>query len=175
MSTELEVPEELSKAQRKILAMERRLKALELRRRGWHWEQIAQEVGYKSGKTAAAGVKKLQEKTVMESVDDYRQLQIDRCHEMLQALAPKAEAGNERAIETSLRVMDKLDKLVGTEAPTTATSEVRHTLVIESSTEDDYVRRLAALSPESDRPRVAELPEGANPYMADVVDAEVVG
>ena len=165
---------EANSAGPRLLKMDRRLKAMEMRRRGHHWEEVARECGYASARSAAQSVHKLAKKTVLEAVGDYRNMQIDRCHEMLVGLTDKARAGDERAIDTALRVMERLDKYVGTEVSTQQV-EHTHTLVIESRTEDDYIARLSALSPEGPR----ELPASPgdmvpNPYMADVVDAEVL-
>lgn len=180
LMTLMEIPEadpvEHPKSARKLIAKEKARVALEARRRGHSWEGAAQIAGYKNGKTAARAAKRLMEKQVSTTVDEYRSLMIDRCNEMLVGLADKADEGNERAIETSLKVMDRLDKLVQLPDPQHQHQvEHHHTLVIESSTEDDYVRRLSALAPRqigSSEPA----PEGmvANPFAADVIEAEGV-
>lgn len=159
----------------RLLTKERRLRALEMRRRGHHWQEIADTCGYASAKSAANAVAALTKKTVLESVDDYRQMQIDRCHEMLVALGPKVDAGNERAIETSLRVLDKLDKLVGTERAHVS-AEVQHThkVVIDTNDEEGYVAQLRALAPPA-RPATRTGGEvlAPNPWVDDeVIDVD---
>ena len=99
----IEDPVEHPKSARKLIAKEKARVALEARRRGHSWEGAAQIAGYKNGKTAARAAKRLMEKAVTTTVDEYRSLMIDRCNEMLVGLADKADEGNERAIETSLR------------------------------------------------------------------------
>lgn len=157
-----------------INAKEKQLRAMELRNQGYRWDEIAERVGYKSGKAAANAVRKLRSKHTLEAVTDYRAMQIDRCHRMLVALNPRIEAGNEQAISTALRVLDKLDKYIDTETATEAKVEHTHRVILDSgSTEDDYVKSLQQVAPPMEAlPQGTVIPEGH--FMADVVDAELV-
>ena len=161
---------------RRLNAKEKALRALEMKRRRYTWEDIAREVGYANGKTAAAAAKRMLDSQERETVEDYKRMMIDRCAELMVALTPKADAGNERAVDATLKVMDRMDKYMGI-GPVVEHGkvEVTHTLVIEGSTEERYVEQLAALAPPMQAGSGEPMPEGAvpNPFVDDVVEGEL--
>lgn len=66
-----------------------------------------------------------------ESVEDLRQLQVDRLERLLAAAWPKAVAGNSNSIDTASRLIITIAKLKGLEAPTQI--ELKHRIEMEST------------------------------------------
>lgn len=148
---------------------ERQVRALEARRRGYDWETVAQMSGYASARTAAQGVRRLFARVEVDEVDDWRSLHIDKLGSMLLALDEKIEAGNERAIDTALKIMQHRERLVGVTDKSQQPTQVHHTLAV--TTEHQYVAGLQAISP----PMAVH---GEHPFLEptaeEVEDAEVI-
>lgn len=100
----------------RILAQEKRRKALELRKAGATYAQIAEAVGYSQPTGARKAVLKAFGEVIQEPVTELKTIQIERLNHMLMVLWPKVQAGDTVAINTSLNVMNKIDALMGTEA-----------------------------------------------------------
>jgi len=130
----------------RIQAQEKRRKALQARRIGMPYDQIAQVVGYSDGSAAYKAVNKAFAQIIQEPVQQLKVLQVERLNQMLLILAQKVQAGDEKAIMTSLAVMDKLDRLEGTEAATK--SEVRHTgnVLVAEGDKEAFIAALAQMA-----------------------------
>jgi hypothetical protein len=100
---------------------ERRRSAVQLRIQGKSWQEIADLLGYDSKGTACGDVRRALQKAVADlavPLEEYRQLELDRLDAMQDALWGKVLEGDTRAIDTSLRLMDRRAKLLGLDAPT---------------------------------------------------------
>ena len=102
--------------ERELSALERKLAALELRKAGCTYEQIAAQLGYKNSSGAFKAVMKALKKTLQDPSDDVRKLEIERLDDMLNRLWDKRE----RPIITDriLRIMERRARLLGLDAPT---------------------------------------------------------
>ena len=104
---------------RTITAAERRKKALEFRKAGMTYEQIAGELGvttaaaYKSVMVALKAIREKQD----EAAEDVLALEIERLDIMLMGIMPQARRGNQGAIDRVLRIMDRRSKYLGLDAP----------------------------------------------------------
>lgn len=135
----VKTPRSVARGGKRILSQEKRRKALELRKGGASYIDIANAVGYKDQSGARKAVLKAMGDVIQEPVLEVRSLQIERLNHMLLALWPKVQLGDERAIQTSLSVMDKIDRLMGTEAAQQVDVNVHQQgaiLVIDGSKED---------------------------------------
>lgn len=101
-----------------ISAVEKQLRALELRKSGAAYATIAEVLGYRSPSGAHAAVKSALKKTLQEPADELRQLELARLDAMLAALWPKANAGDVKAVHGVLKVLERRAKLLGLDAPT---------------------------------------------------------
>jgi hypothetical protein len=100
---------------------DRRRNAVELKIGGATWQQIADRLGYDSRASAYTDVRRALQQSVAELAiprEEYRQLELDRLDEMQNALWSKVLEGDTKAIDTSLRLMDRRAKLLGLDAPT---------------------------------------------------------
>lgn len=99
-----------------------RLVALDLRREGKNYRQIAQAMGAKGGPSSHSrahelvieALADLREKC-REAAADIRDLEIQRCDAMIEALWPKINRA--RVVDTILRIMDRKARFLGLDAP----------------------------------------------------------
>lgn len=104
-------------AEQLVEQAEKQRQALELRKAGATFEQIAKQLGYANGggayKVVQAGLKAL----VQQPADEVRQLEVERLDAMLRALWPDAMSGKPQVIDRCLGIMDRRAKLLGLDAP----------------------------------------------------------
>ncbi|MFE3577856.1 hypothetical protein [Streptomyces vinaceus] len=104
-----------SKAQQAATA-ERRGKAIRMKIDGASYTEIAEALGYSSKGSACSDVRRALEKHVVEeglAVEAWRELELARLDVLQRAIWPKAMAGDPRAIETALKILDRRAKLLG--------------------------------------------------------------
>lgn len=138
----------LPAGQGRFLAQEKARKALELRKGGASYSSIAQAVGYKNESGARRAVLRAYGQVIHEPVEELRGLQVERLNHMLLTLWPKVQSGDERAIMTALSVMDRIDRISGTEAAQKVDVSVQHeqaVLVIDGD-KDAYVSAMRKLA-----------------------------
>lgn len=96
-----------------ISTLERQRKALELRKAGADFQQIADQLGYanKTGawKACQAGMAKL----IKEPATDVLTMELARLDAMFLGLWPKARAGNVAAVQQCLRIMERRSRYLG--------------------------------------------------------------
>jgi AraC-like DNA-binding protein len=136
----------VGKSPSRILAQEKRRKALELRKTGATYDQIAQFVGYNDGSAARKAVIKAFGQVIQEPVAEVRVIQIERLNHMLMTLWPKVNQVDENAIRTSLAVMDKIDALMGTEAARQVEVTNTGAVLVVDGNKDDYLRALKKMA-----------------------------
>lgn len=103
--------------EQQITATDRQLKALQLRKQGVSYAEIAKQVGYKSGSGAHAAVRKALKKTLQEPADDLRKIENERLDSMLAALWDKVEKGDPQAIMAGIKISERRAKLNGLDSP----------------------------------------------------------
>lgn len=93
---------------------------MDMRRQGFSIRQIAMHLAKSVGwvfKQEKIALDELAEETTTETTK-YRALQMARYEDMFLRLQGKVKSGDTKAIETSRRILDSLNKLTGVEAPT---------------------------------------------------------
>lgn len=101
-------------------AIERQARAVELRKSGMTFQEIADELGYAGHQGAYKAVMSALRKTLQEPTDELRALELQRLDAMLNALWPAIMAKNAytpRTVEVALKVMDRRAALLGLDAP----------------------------------------------------------
>lgn len=146
--TKVKKPKSVSKGGGRILAKQKQRQALELRKAGASYHDIAQAVGYKDQSGARKAVIRAFGEVIQEPVTELRNMQVERLNHMLMTLWPKVQQGDESAIRTSLAVMDKMDRLQGTEAAQTMDVNVtsKAAVLVVDGNKDDYIRALRQMS-----------------------------
>lgn len=110
----------------KVKALDRQLQALELRKAGASYRQIANALGFKGPSGAHAAVAQALTDTLSEATDALRTLEAERLDALMVALWKTATQGNQGAIDRVLKVMERRARLLGLDAP--VKSEVTGTL-----------------------------------------------
>lgn len=103
--------------ERTIELAEKEAQALNLRKAGLTFDQIATRLGYNDRSAAAKAVRRSLAATIQEPADELRRLEVERLDAMLAALWPKASNGQWLAIDRCLAIMDRRAKLLGLDAP----------------------------------------------------------
>jgi hypothetical protein len=107
-------------APRRLLTAAQRLRILQLRRSGARYDEISREAGCSRGSAynvVARELKRLAQEARAEA-DILRQQELDRLDALQAAVWAKALAGDLRAVDAALKVIDRRVKLFGLDAPT---------------------------------------------------------
>ena len=99
--------------------LERRKHALDLRKAGFTYQEIADRlkvVVSTAHKDVTSELKRLAKET-LESADEVRQLELGRLDMLLKGLEPMARVGKSDAVNAYLKVMERRAKLLGLDAP----------------------------------------------------------
>lgn len=116
-----EKPRSGTKASSRALEVfERQLQAVELRKQGLGFQEIADRLGYAGHQGAYKAVMAALKKTLQEPTDELRHLELQRLDAMLNALWPaimKQDGYTPRTVEVALKVMDRRAALLGLDAP----------------------------------------------------------
>jgi hypothetical protein len=99
---------------------EKRRRAAELRRAGWTWDAIAEEVGYSSRGPACNAVKALLQEHQSLAYDEialYRQESLDRLTDLLKVAMGKALDGDEKMMREARLIISQIGDLTGEKAP----------------------------------------------------------
>lgn len=97
----------------KLRGQERQRQALELRKAGSSYAEIAVALGYSSKAAAYSSVVALLQRLDVEAAGDMLTLELARLDTMQRVLAPRILQGETDAIHAALRVMERRARLVG--------------------------------------------------------------
>ena len=103
--------------QTKVDTIDRQRQALELRRAGVSYRQIADHLGYAGPSGAHRAVASALKETLQEPADALRDLEAQRLDALQRALWPAASAGDVPAVRAMLSVMERRAKLLGLDSP----------------------------------------------------------
>ena len=121
--------------------VEKETTIIELRHEGYVWREIATMVDM-----SIAGVVKAYKRALtrhpVAAVEEHRELELDRLDNLQRTYWQPAVAGNLRAADFVLRVIDKRAKLLGLDAPLKVQAEV---VTYDGSDLDAEVERVARL------------------------------
>lgn len=96
-----------------IEVAEKQAMALNLRRAGTTFEEIANQLGYASAAGAHAAVKSALAKTLREPAAEVRELELARLDNMLESISEAIMSGDLNAIATALRISERRSRLLG--------------------------------------------------------------
>jgi hypothetical protein len=153
------MPGEPKTSKRRIEAVDKQRKAVELRKSGASYERIAEEIGYssKSGAFKAVAVALL--KTLQEPADGLRRLEVERLDDILEKMWDKRD--KPIYADRILKVMERRAKLLGLDAPTKiAPTDPTGEREYEGLSDDDRVARLAAIFEQAREKRDRQTPVG---------------
>lgn len=104
--------------------IDRERKVLELRASGQTFEQIATACAYSDRSVAYNAYKRALKRTLVEPARQVRDLEVHRLDLLLGAAWNQALAGDLRAIQSALKIMERRAKLLGLDQPIHVKSDV---------------------------------------------------
>lgn len=125
---------------RKAEMAERRRKALELRKAGANYDQIATQLGYGNKGNAWRDVQFAIRDWYREPAQDVLAIELQRLDVMLLGLWSKAKAGNVQAVDRVLRIQERRSAYEGLDAPKLLKIELDRALT-------DFLERVKAAFP----------------------------
>jgi DNA-binding CsgD family transcriptional regulator len=116
-------------SKRHLQAREHEEKALELRKAGYSYKEIGAQLGISRVAAFQSVMRVLAayEDDIKEQVPRVRQLELQRLDSMLTKLQPRINQGDDRAINSALKIGERRAKLMGLDAPL----EIDHSGTIE--------------------------------------------
>lgn len=117
--------------ERRATAAEKAKQALELRRAGWGYQEIADEVGFSNKGTAYKVVQKALAEIPRESAKALLDLELERLDDLFSGLYEAARNGDNFSVDRALKIMDQRARLLGLyeQKPEDPTAEVRGALL----------------------------------------------
>ena len=115
---------------------ERRVLALEARKAGGSYREIARQLGvdtHTAWADVAAELAAIREQTV-ERAEELRELELQRFDQMTAGLWPQIQAGSPPAVSAAVRVSERRSKLLGLDEPTAIRTEISGSLSIADQT-----------------------------------------
>ena len=103
---------------RRMEYFERQMKALEMRKAGAQYRQIADALGWAGESGAYGAVRKAMEKVCAENVNELRKLENERLDQAQLAIWTEVRKGNIKAITAYLGISKRRAELNGLDAPT---------------------------------------------------------
>ena len=104
--------------------VEKEIRVLELRRAGLTWQSISEQTGYAEATGAYAAYKRAIKRVMAEPVEEVRTQELDRLDRMQVAVWNRALKGDDKAINTVLRLMERRARLLGLDAAQRVQAEV---------------------------------------------------
>ena len=118
-------------APRRINAVEKQRRAVELRLAGRTWQEIADALGYSSHPSAIDAVKTALRKPLDEPSAEFRQLTLERLTKILQVQWPNMLRGEVQAAKICLQAIGDMRQLMGVDTPSRVAegSPIQHQVV----------------------------------------------
>lgn len=141
---------------KKVTAAQKRAQAVELRKAGATFDEIATALGYSNKGTAYRAVEQALKEAVREPALQLIELEVQRLDLMLRALWPAVARGQLGAVDRALRVAERRARLLGLDAA----QQIQHSgpgggpievVSFGDMTEEEKVARLRELRAEADR------------------------
>lgn len=107
------IPRVSGRHRNRALAAERRTRSVEMALSGSSYQAIADELGYANRGTVYRIVQSALHDREAESIDELRQLEMDRLDALQAAVWPQACAGNLAAVGLVLKVVDRRARILG--------------------------------------------------------------
>jgi hypothetical protein len=160
----------MSATSQELQAVDKQAQALRLRLAGISYADIAQQVGYKSASGALQAVKSALKKTLREPANELRTVELARLDEAQSAIWAKVLNGNERAIETFLRISRRRSELLGLNAPVDlkVSGSIEHNVTVENI-DEIRAQRWAQV-----QGKLLTLPEASDTFTSVELDSEAV-
>ena len=112
------IGDDMGAQERRVQTYERDRQALELRKAGVSYDEIARRLGWRARGGAHHAVKRALVRTMQEPADDIRKLEAERLDALLLATWAQAQHGNLGAVDRCLNIAVRRAKLLGLDMAT---------------------------------------------------------
>ena len=102
---------------RRISAVEKQRRAVELRLAGHTWQTIADTLGYRNHSGAICAVEAALKRTLEPAADSFRALTLERLTKVIQVFWPMMIQGDYSAARTVMQASSDIRKLMGLDSP----------------------------------------------------------
>lgn len=109
---------------RRVNAAERQAAAIRLRRNGWSYDRIAEELGYADKSGAYKAVMAALQATLKEPAEELRTLELKRLDAAVDLALREIDNDNLAAVDKLIRIMERRAALLGLDAPKRVAAEV---------------------------------------------------
>jgi len=123
-----------------VQALDKHLQALELRKGGASYQQIAQALGYSGPSGAFKAVETALKESKREAGEELRTLELERLDSAFLAIWTYVKNGHLGAMDRMLRIMERRARLLGLDKPT----KVQNLDIDLSKLTDEQLLRIAA-------------------------------
>lgn len=96
-----------------VIAREKANQALVMKRAGFTWTRICEELDYKHESTAYAAVRRALQRTAKLEFQDWLAMHIERTENYLNKLEKGIIKGNPRSVEVAVKVLERQAELLG--------------------------------------------------------------
>jgi hypothetical protein len=141
-------------------AADRERQALDLRKAGGTFEQIATQLGYRDAGGAHKAVARALKRVPAAGVEELREVESLRLERLLLAVWRDATGGDLKAVDRALRIIDQRARLLGLNVPVKA--EVDMTVAQMDPGEIEIVRRIREWRAAQESARAAEAEPGVD-------------
>lgn len=100
-------------SERRLSALDKRIKALELKREGKGYREIAKEVGYRGPSGAHQAVMTALQETLQEPADALRRVESDRLDWLWREVVDRMPKDHLWAVDRALKIMERRASLFG--------------------------------------------------------------
>ena len=103
---------------RKVAANDKQRQALEMRKAGATYDDIARALGYSQPAVAHKAVKTALKFSLRDVAEDVRDIELHRLDQALLAIWPGVRSGDLKSIDRFLRIMERRARFLGLDVPT---------------------------------------------------------
>jgi len=121
----------MAEQQARVKAHDRMMKALEFRKAGLSYEEIAHRTGYKTPQAAWKAVQSALNRSLKEAGEEVRTIELQRLDAMMLPLYARAKKGELGAVDRLLKILERRAKLLGLDAPVKSTADGTVTLTVQ--------------------------------------------
>jgi hypothetical protein len=102
---------------RRLVAVDRQRQAMELRKGGLGYDDIAVRLGYRGRSGAYQAVRRGLQQTLKEPAEELRQLEVERLNQLFLVYYPRGLQGDVKAAELALKISARRAAIQGLDAP----------------------------------------------------------
>ena len=111
----------------RVVYLEKVLAAIELRKRGKNFQEIAATCGWKNRNGAYLAITRYLQQSLREGTDELIQLEVERLDQLLDAVWTSSMSGDPKSVAAALKIMERRAKLLGLDKPVSQEIKVTHT------------------------------------------------